>query len=117
MAKKTSTTNALVDTNFRVYNMPETLRESYKKARDKRSVSTQEFITQAVGDELPALTKSLTQLCIVAAEDTRPDRLPMTDELLADLREASDATGLPQSTLLLACLNLASARKRRKRSK
>lgn len=118
MAKKsTTTTNLLTETAYRVYKMPEALRDNCKAAREKRAVSKQEFIQQAIDDELAALTKGLTALGITAAEDTRPDRLPLTDEILDSLRESSAETGLPQSTLLLACLSLASNRKRRKRSK
>lgn len=101
------------ETIFRVYDLPEELREAIRSRRDALSVSTRAFVAEAIGGELPSLIRVLREVLPSPAGPVRPIRLPITVELLDALREAGAATGLPAKTLLLACLLRASRRKRR----
>jgi hypothetical protein len=101
------------ETIFRVYDLPEELREAVRSRRDALEVSTRKFVAEAIGGELPSLLRVLREVLPSPAGPVRPIRLPMTAGLLDALREAGAATGLPAKTLLLACLLRASRRKRR----
>jgi hypothetical protein len=101
------------ETVFRVYDLPEELREAFRTRRDTLAVSTREFVAEAIGGELPILLRLLREVLPSPAGPVRPIRLPLSVGLLDALREAGAATGLPAKTLLLACLLRASRRKRR----
>ncbi|MEQ8787451.1 MAG: hypothetical protein RIC55_14200 [Pirellulaceae bacterium] len=96
------------ETVFRVYSMPEEVRERMVKAREAKGETSQLFLATVIDQQLPNIVSGLKALGVSApSESRRPARLPMCDSMLAELRLASEATGLPASTLLLACINLA----------
>ena len=115
MAAKKPTRSKLIDTNHRVYRVSEFLRSEVKAARERKSLTVKAFVEEALA-ELPKIAEGLKALGIEPAKkDARPARLPMSDEALAKLKKGAEATGVPQSALLMACLALASRRKRRAR--
>ena len=102
------------EVRYRVYHLPGELREAVRRQREKRGQTVQEFIRAAVEDELTRLVETLGSLGIEPlGEDVRPAKLPLDDRLLGELKVASEATGLPQSQLLLSCLRISAGRKRR----
>jgi len=106
------------EVRYRVYHLPEELREAMRGQRQKRGQTVQEFIRMAVEDELSRLVEILGSLGIEPlGDDVRPAKLPLDDRLLGELKLASEATGLPQSQLLLSCLRISTSRKRRPSAK
>ena len=102
------------EVRFRVYHLPEELREAMHGQREKRGQTVQEFIRMAVEDELSRLVETLGSLGIEPlGGDARPAKLPLDDRLLGELLLASEAAGVPQSQLLLSCLRVSASRKRR----
>ena len=102
------------ETVYRVYRVPEPLRKAMRQKRSKRGQTVQEFLVTAVEDELSRLVQALGALGISGANPAaRPAKLPLDDRLLAELKRASKDTGLPQTSLLLACLQLSVKRRRR----
>jgi hypothetical protein len=120
-AKRTNRT-ALTPTNqdsqvtYRVWKLDAALKEAVAEKRQAREQKLREFISEAVATELPDLVSQLTELGI-AIEDSAsiaPVRYPMTESTLRALRFASHGSGLDQSQLIVACLRLATRRKRRR---
>ncbi|NLS93920.1 MAG: hypothetical protein GXX96_17295 [Planctomycetaceae bacterium] len=101
------------EVRHRVYHLPEDLRDAVHERRHKKGQTMQEFIRVAVDDELSHLVEALHGLGIKPYVDVRPAKLPLDDRLLGDLKVASEATGVPQSQLLLSCLRISASRKRR----
>lgn len=102
---------------YRVYRIEESLRSAMKAARAKQGLTVATFLSRAVRSELPSLVKQLQALGIRPKAKGRPARLPMADDLLDLLREASQETAIPASFLLQACLNVAVSRKPAKRAR
>ena len=98
----------------RVYRIPESLRGAIGAAREKRELTIRGFIAEAVQQELPDIIDLLTNLGIEKHSELRPVRWPVDPAVLQTLAYASEQTGIDQSKLLLACLFLASNRKRRR---
>jgi len=103
------------ETRFRVYRIAGEMRERMSRVRLDREQTVHEFVGESVARELPALVETLTKLGIApTSADVRPVKLPLTEEILTRLKTASEATGLPKTTLLIGCLNLASSRAKRR---
>ena len=107
------------ETVYRVHRLPEKLRTAVTKKRKQFDLKLYEFISCAVEHELPSLIRDAEKLELPGnpGPDWRPARLPFTDPLLAQLKKASEATGIPASRLFLASLARACRRKRRWSSK
>jgi hypothetical protein len=104
-------------TSYRVYRLAEKTRTRIKEAREKRGQTVQQFVADSIASQLSKVADGLAALKVAPVpSDARPARLPMDDATLAALKESSVATGIPQATLLVACLELAAERKGRKRS-
>ena len=102
------------ETVYRVYRVPEPLRKAMRQKRAKWGQTVQEFLAGAVDGELPRLVQMLGALGISGANPAaHPAKLPLDDRLLAELKRASEDTGLPQTPLFLACLQLSVKRRRR----
>ena len=100
------------EVRYRVYYLPEELREAMRGRREHRGQTVQEFIRAAVEDELPRLVETLGSLKIEpVSDDARPAKLPLDDQLLGELKVAAVATGIPQSQLLLSCLRISAGRR------
>jgi len=92
---------------YRVYDLPESLRTKLKAKRTKAAATTSEIIQTAMAESLPIIVDALKQTGFsFDGEPTRPARLPMTDMCVRELKNASKETGIPVSRLLLACLAL-----------
>jgi hypothetical protein len=101
---------------MRVYHIPEHLRETIDKMRKKRGETIRNFLSSSVAEELPNLAKTLLGSGIEKFSKTRPARWPMEPETLKKLAYVSEQTGVPQNQLLLACITIASKRRRRRPS-
>jgi hypothetical protein len=101
---------------FRVYYVPEPLREAIRTRRTALGLPVARFVAESVAHELGPLVRALGELGLSGrpGEGVRPVRLPLSEESLGDLRRAGDQVGLPASRLLLLCLARAAARKRRR---
>ena len=115
MAKKRPTSDA-ESVSRRVYYLPEELRAAINRQRAAWGMTVGEFTVDAVTSELPRINRVLKEHLPNPAGKTRPMRVPMPYHLLEILKEASAKSGLPATKLLLACLSLASGRKRRRSS-
>ena len=106
------------ETVYRVYQVPEPLRKAVRQKRSKWGQTVQEFLTGAVENELPRLVQMLGGLGISDSDSAaRPAKWPLNEKVLGKLKKASGDTGLPQESLLLACLRLSVKRKRRPASR
>jgi hypothetical protein len=103
------------ETVHRVYQFPEALRVAVGDRRRALGQTMRGFVAEAVAGELPGLVARLRQALPELGGPARPARLPLSETLLAQLRQAGAAVGLPASRLLLCCLARAAARKRRRR--
>jgi hypothetical protein len=102
------------ETIYRVYHVPDSLRKVINQKRAKWGETVQEFLTGAVERELPRLAQRLGELGISSSDlAARPAKWPLDEKVLGKLKKASEDTGLPQTSLLLACLRLSVRRKRR----
>jgi len=66
-------------------------------------------LEDAVDKHLPGIVADLKAIGIEQAKQTGPTRLPVSDKLLAQLRQASQFSSLPMAILLAACLSLSSS--------
>lgn len=98
----------------RVYRVPESLREALAQAREKRELTIRGFIAEAVQQELPEIVETLAAMGLEKRTDLRPVRWPIDPATLKAVAYAAEQTGVDQSKLLLACLHVASGRKRRR---
>lgn len=103
-----------LQTIYRTYRLLPHIRKDMTDKRKQFGMTVAEFLSQAIVQELPRLARELEQVGLptVASKQNRPARLPLSDELLKSLKEASNATGVPASRLLVACLTRATRRKR-----
>ena len=104
-----------IETVHRTYRFPTQTRKGMTQKRKEFEMTVSEFLTLAIDNELPLLGQRIEKLGLPKKTDQswRPARLPMTDKLLAALKNASESTGIPASRLLLACLTRATRRTRR----
>jgi len=101
-------------TCLRVYRIPEPLRKAVNQKRKKWGQTVYQFIGTATTHELPRLVEGLNALGIMPTDpDARPAKLPLDERVLMNLKKASEETGVPQTVLLLAALQLSVNRKRR----
>ena len=90
---------------YRVYYLGK-LRDRIKKARgDKRQ---QDFFRDSL-DRLPALVDSLLAMGFGPGTKKGPSKIPVEQMTLKALRRASAQTGIPQTSLVQACLSLSVA--------
>ena len=101
---------------YRVWKIDAGLKEAITEARRAREQTLREFVSEAVASELPDLVLRLSELGIAVEDATSiaPVRYPITESALKALRYAAQASGLDQSQLVVACLRLATRRKRRR---
>jgi hypothetical protein len=101
---------------YRVWKLDAALKEAVTEKRQDRKQKLREFVSESVATELPDLVSLLSELGVAIEDATSiaPVRYPMTEATLRTLRYASQASGLDQSQLLVACLRLATRRKRRR---
>ena len=77
--------------------------------RDSQGLTTAAFLADAILEHLPAIIDELQAVGIPAAGGTtRPARLPMDPKTLEALKQGSQATGIPATKLLAACIQRAS---------
>ena len=108
MPKAKATKAVIRDEVFRVYRCDESTRDAMKDARLAAGMTTKDFIAAVIQKELADLAHSIVGLCIVPHRGpTRPCRLPLSDEIVAKLQEASRMTSVPGATLLMACIRRA----------
>jgi hypothetical protein len=103
---------------YRVWKLDAALKDAVTEKRQTREQKLREFVSEAVATELPDLVSQLLDLGVAIEDATSiaPVRYPMTEGTLRALRYASQASGLDQSQLIVACLRLATRRKRRRSS-
>lgn len=101
---------------YRVWKIDARLKEAITESRRAREQTLREFVSEAVAIELPDLVLRLSELGVAVEDITSiaPVRYPMTESALKTLRYAAQASGLDQSQLVVACLRLATRRKRRR---
>jgi hypothetical protein len=104
-----------LETVYRTYHLPSQVRKNMADKRRQFGLTVAEFMSQAISNELPHITLELEQVGLPTAtsKQDRPARLPLSDELLAALKRASNKTGIPASRLLVACVSRGSRRKRK----
>jgi hypothetical protein len=98
------------DITYRVFPLPDGLREAVRTARDRSGGTNRSFVAGAVTDHLPGLVRQLADLGFgTGGGPPRPIRLPFSREVgtLDALRAASDQTGVAASQLLGLCLAIA----------
>ena len=102
--------------SFRVWKLDADLKQAIAEKRASRKQTVREFIAESIQHELPGVVRELATLGVSAdgSESVTPVRLPMLESSLAALRDASQASGLDQSQLIVACLRQATRRKRRR---
>ena len=99
------------DPKFRVIRISDSLRGAIKQARDARETTNAALIQSAVNGNLQDLTTALHALGFEADDvPKRPARYQISDELQAELREASEAVNIPATQLLTVCLNRETAK-------
>src|SRR5262249_39958046 len=103
------------ETVFRTYPLPEDLRAGLGRRRHALGHTLPAPVASALAPGLPGLVRALRDPLPVPGGSLRPIRLPLTQALLNQLRDASDQTGIPATRLLIATLARAAARKRRRK--
>jgi hypothetical protein len=108
---------ATQETEYRTFKVSTELLASMKARREALGQTVKEFIRQAVETELPGILQTLKEtIPSQSGKASRPARLPLTLEVLAILQSASEEVALPASRLLMAVIERASRRKRRRRT-
>lgn len=104
-----------LQTVHRTYRLSATLRKEMADKRKQFGLTVAGFLDRAITHELPQIVAELERLGMPpgASKQDRPARLPLTDELLAALKRASNKTGIPASRLLVACVSRGNRRKRK----
>jgi hypothetical protein len=109
---RTDTTTA-----FRVFHMPTSLIDSWRKARDKQGATNLSFVVDATTKHLAPLVRELRAVGLTGFSTERcPVRLELPLGTLADLAEGSERTGVPATQLLSICLGRASVVKRARKN-
>lgn len=113
--KKTSTSKD-TESKYRVWKLDASLKDAITEKRHSRGQTVRDFVAESVQDELSGLVDELAKqgITIEDAASITPVRFPMQESTLAALRYASQASGLDQSQLIVACLRLATRRNRRR---
>ena len=114
MAAKRSNARTL-QTVYRTFYLSPQVRKDMGTKRKQFDLTVAEFLSQAIGHELPRIASDLEDVGLppTTPMDARPARFPLSDELLKSLKAASGTTGVPASRLLVACINRATRRKRK----
>lgn len=99
---------------YRTYRLPATVRTEMADKRKQFGLTVAGFLDRAITHELPQIVADLERLGMPpgTSQQDRPARLPLSDELLAALKRASNKSGIPASRLLVACVSRGSRRKR-----
>ncbi len=105
------------ETIYRVYRLPKPTKKTVKEGRIEKDITLHDYLGEAIDKQLPKLVEGLKALGIVAPKQLGPSRLPMSDALLKQLRKASNETGLPTTTLLIACLDNHATKKKGRKAK
>jgi hypothetical protein len=99
----------LQTTVYRTYPLDEQLRERMSAYRESHGQTTAAFLANAILEHLPRLVTELQAVGIPASNGSaRPTRLPMDQTTLDVLKQGSQATGIPATRLLAACIQRAS---------
>jgi hypothetical protein len=100
-----------IDPKFRVIRIANSLRDAIKTTRDARETTNAALIEAAVNENLEDLTTALQALGFESDEvPKRPARYQISDELQAELRQASEAVNIPATQLLAICLRRETSR-------
>lgn len=104
---------------FRVWKLDSVLRAAIAAKRESRHQTIREFVADSIREELPTLVTELANqgICINDEQSITLVRIQMEESTLAELRHASQSSGLDQSQLVNACLWLACQRRRRRRTR
>ncbi len=106
---------ATIEVTFRTYALPTAVRAAIKVARQHRKQTLRDFCDEAIRGELPGLLQAVDELGIGRPAGPRsPARIPLTDELIDELRRGSHKSGIPAAVLFRCCLQRSAARKRRR---
>lgn len=98
----------LIGTVYRTYFLGEQQRNRMTIARTAESKTIGEFLAAAIVEHLPQIVAELQAVGIPGvSRHTRPARLPLDATMLSNLKEGAQATGVPASRLLSACLDRA----------
>ena len=92
---------------FRVLHLPENLREAIQSKRKKNRQTLKDFTWQVVEGGLAPLVEALNEVLPSPGGPSRPMRIPLSDRLLTELREAANRVNISSTRLLLAMLQLA----------
>lgn len=88
-------------THQRVFRITEPTRAMFLRSRNSVGQSKEHLFAAAAVAQLPGLVDALVELGAVGQDQPRrPIRVPVSDDTLASLRDASELTGLPQSKLV-----------------
>jgi hypothetical protein len=100
-----------IDPKFRVIRIADSLRDEIKQARDARGTTNAALVEAAVNGNLEDLTTALRALGFDADDaPKRPARYQISDELQAELRQASESVNVPATQLLTICLKRETAK-------
>lgn len=103
-----------LETEYRTFKVPEEVLAILRSSRKKRKMTVREFVQEAIDSELPDLLQDLKRVLPRRTGPRRPARLPLTKKLLESLRQGSDGTGVPASRLLLASIERAAQRRKKR---
>lgn len=87
---------------FRVIKLADAQKQRMRLARG--TTTNQQFIEQAVADQLGSLLEELAAIGIEPLTDAGPVRLPFSGTTLGVLKEASQQVSIPAVQLLRICL-------------
>jgi len=107
---------ATVEVTYRTYQLPTAVRAAIKAARLHRKQTLRDFCDEAIRGELPGLLQAVDEVGIGRPTGSRsPARIPLTDDLIEELRRGSQKAGIPAAVLFRCCLQRSAARKRRRK--
>ncbi len=100
----------LTNAVYRTYPLEEALRQQMSKTRKTAQKSTAAFLADAIVEYLPRIVAELAAVGVPAkiADDARPARLPLDSLTIDALKRGANATGVPATRLLAACIDRAS---------
>ena len=103
------------ETVYRVFRIPPTVYKAMRKRRTELKMTIAQFLNDAIAHELPKIVSEAESLGLPGqpTEKWQAVRWPLTEELLALLRTASDQVGIPTSRLIVAAVQRANQRRRR----
>ena len=94
------------ETIYRVYRISESLRKQMKTKREKHRVTTFDIIQNGIDEGLPKIVSAVKGLGFGFEGKRRAARFPLNESALSALKLAAKQTGIDQSKLLLAALNI-----------